>query len=178
MAATTATTATTANEHPLTVVYRDSGACLGYWRNVALLVWTDRLTLPRIEGAHRVMDALLERDGNGFVSLTLIPQLRVSNLSMDDDVRRRHDDLYTKTAGRTLANAIAVETPGFVAAFVRAIISGSLLLTRSTVPTRVFEARAHAAAWLVEQARHEVPALSAASVLEKIRALSLDIDAR
>jgi hypothetical protein len=166
------------NEPPLTVVYRDDGACLGHWRNVALFVWLNRITLPQIEGAHQVMDALLAKGDKSIFALSLIPVMRVSNLGMDDDVRRRHTELYQKVASRAVGNAVAVETPGFVAAFVRAVISSTLHLTRSPVPTRIFEARAHAAAWLVKQARVGDPAISASALLEKLGALASDIKAR
>lgn len=167
-----------ADRHELTVVYRDEGTRLGHWRNVALFVWLDRITLPRIEGAHRVMDALLARGGEELVALSLIPQMRVSNFAMEDVVRRRHDELYRKAAGRAVANAVALETPGFTAAFVRATIAGTLLITRSPVPTRIFEARAHAVAWLVERNRAQNPVISAGALLAQISALTSDIHMR
>jgi hypothetical protein len=162
----------------LTVVYRDDGARLGHWRNVAVFVWLNRITLPRIEGAHQVMDTLLARGDGSIFALSVIPVMRVSNLAMDDDVRRRHMELYQKVASRAVGNAVAVETPGFVAAFVRAVISSTLHLTRSPVPTRIFESRAHAAAWLVRQGRDGDPSISARTLLEKLGALTSDIKAR
>jgi hypothetical protein len=160
------------------VVYRDAGTRLGHWRNVALFVWLDRITLPRIEGAHRVIDALLARGGDEIVALSLIPDMRVTNFTMEDVVRRRHDELYKKVAGRAVANAVALETPGFTAAFVRATIAGTLLITRSPVPTRIFESRAHAVAWLVERSHPKNPEISSGAMTAKIRALTSDIHVR
>jgi len=166
------------NEPPLTVVYRDDGACLGHWRNVALFVWLNRITLPQIEGAHQVMDALLAGNQGPIGALSVIPDMRVSNLGMDDEVRRRHSQLYKKVASRAVGNAVAVETRGFVAAFVRAIISSTLHLTRSPVPTRIFEARMHAAEWLVKQLPQEDPPLRAGAILDQLSALASSLGAR
>lgn len=168
---------TEAGERDVTVVYRDDETRLGYWRSVAFMVFLGRITRPRIEGAHELMDALLARDG-AFVALSVIPKLSVSSLGMDEPVRRRHTELYQKVAGRVLANAIAVETPGFAAAFVRSIISGTLLLTRSPVPTRIFNARGPAASWLVDRIRQQDPTLKIAVLLEKLGTLTSDVRAR
>jgi hypothetical protein len=165
------------SEPPVTLVYRDEGASLGYFRNVALFIWYTRISLPHIEAAHNVMDALLAQS-DSIVALTLIPDMRVSNLGMDDEVRRRHTQLYQKVASRAVGNAIAVETPGFVAAFVRSVISTTLHLTRSPVPTRIFEARAHAAEWLVKQLPQANPPLRAGAILSQLSVLASSSGAR
>jgi hypothetical protein len=131
----------------LVLFFADEGARMARWRNVAVFVWLDRMTVPRLQGAHRLIDDLL-RQGPPIGALTLVPQLRLVNLTIDDEARRIHTELYQKVRSRVVANAISVENTGFVAAFVRSVVSTTLVFTRGAVPTQVFRDRAEAVSWL------------------------------
>ena len=131
----------------LVMFFADDGARMARWRNVAVFVWLDRMTVPRLQGAHRLIDDLLQQKPP-IGALTLVPQLRLVNLSIDDETRRLHTELYQKVRSRVVANAISVENTGFVAAFVRSVVSTTLVFTRGAVPTQVFRDRAQAVSWL------------------------------
>lgn len=128
-------------------IFRDPGARMARWRNVAIFVWLDRMTVPRLRGADALIDDLL-RQGPPLGALTLVPRLRLVNLAIDDEARRMHTELYQKVKSRVVANAISVENTGFVAAFVRSVVSTTLVFTRGAVPTQIFGERAQAVSWL------------------------------
>lgn len=133
-----------------TIKHRDDTAIVATHKNLLIAVFWDFATL---EHAHSVRDTcrqLVRDHDDGFATAVLITGERIMT-TFNAEVRRELTDLVKETENTGVGTAFVIMREGFIAATLRAILSGLFLVARSREPNRAFATRRAAAGWLEQQ---------------------------
>lgn len=116
-------------------------------RNVYITAWWGETTVARLRRVGEIGHELARKWPKGFVALALIHSKNAP--SLPPDVRAEAQKLSREPAENMRAIAQVIYGSGFVAAAVRSIATGMVLLQRSKKPTKIFGTLENAATWLV-----------------------------
>jgi hypothetical protein len=116
-------------------------------RNVYITAWWGETTVARLRRVGEIGHELARQLPKGFVALALIHSANAPNLPAD--VRAEAQKLSREPAENMRAIAQVIYGSGFVAAAVRSIATGMVLLQRTKKPTKIFGKLENAATWLV-----------------------------
>ncbi len=147
------------------VVERTDGFCVAGWSRVLLLVFRERSTAQGVERLHAVARTWAAARPQPVVLLTVVPPqpARPPDDAMRAALRRAVLDPSPRVAGV----GTLFEGSGFIAAFVRALMS-RLQRHSARVPMRVFRTAAEAADWASDLLRD--PGISGERLTAAIRA--------
>ena len=116
-------------------------------RNIYLTAWWGETTVARLRRVGEIGHELARQWPKGFVALALIHSKNAP--SLPPDVRAEAQKLSREPAANMRAIAQVIYGSGFVAAAVRSIATGMVLLSRSRKPTKIFGTLERASTWLV-----------------------------
>ncbi len=148
------------------VLERADEFCVAAWGRIMLLAFRRRSTAEGVQRLHALAGPWARGRPGGVVLLNVVPPqpLRPPDEAMRAALRRA---VLSPSPGISGVGTI-FEGSGFVAAFVRALMSG-LQRHSGRVPMRVFRTPAEAAGWAAGLLRE--PALSGERLAEAIRAV-------
>lgn len=124
------------------VLYADCG---GVW----VMILHHPPTAQDMRGARPALEAMTASHPSGFPTLTWV--LESAGFSMDADARAAATDVTKAFAHVNLAEATVVDGSGFLAAAVRAVLTGLQAMARTKCPKATFADPHEAAAWCVER---------------------------
>src|SRR5512142_905254 len=154
------------HEAPVEILERTEDFSIAGWGRVLLLVFRTRSTAQGIERLHALAPSWAAARSGGVVLLNVVPPqpARPPDEAMRAALRRAVED----GSPGVLGVGTIFEGSGFVAAFVRALMSG-LQRHSGRLPMRVFRGAPEAAGW----AAHVLDGgqISAAGLSEAIRAV-------
>jgi hypothetical protein len=104
----------------------------------------------------------------GFVALAVLPHVSLE-APLLKELRAEAERLMTTSPKELLAVAEVIEGSGFLAATVRSIATGLVLVTRPPFPTRIFAGVEPAAAWLAAWADRGERATAPRRLVEAMR---------
>jgi hypothetical protein len=119
---------------------------VGLWRNVLVVAIRALPEADQLHRIHEIQRDVAARFPRGFAALAILPVLSPRPLSKE---MREAAELVTGDAPpELLAVAEVIEGRGFVAAAIRSIATGLILVTRPRWPMRIFASVEPAAAWV------------------------------
>jgi hypothetical protein len=151
----------------LTILACDDHFALALWRNVFIVLWRRQPDAARTETMHDVFNKVAAQTPGG-VAVTVVIEAGVP--PPDPTTRARITEVMRANAAANRGIAYIIEETGFVAAAMRSVVTGTLLIVRPPYPARVFATVKKAAPWLLAQAgagEADIPALTTA--LESLR---------
>lgn len=117
----------------------------GTWRNVSLQFWRSTITNADLEASTSALMTLAKKHGSPVVSFSILGSDGMPRLGEEE--RKRAIDLVQKTASSVRIGVQVIEGTGFVAAFLRSVVSGINVFNKS--PTKVFATVEDAVRFLV-----------------------------
>lgn len=126
------------------ILERTEEFCIAGWGGVLLLVFRTRSTAQGVDRLHALTPSWAAARPGGVVLLNVVPPqpARPPDEAMRAALRRAVQDQSPEVMGV----GTIFEGSGFVAAFVRAVMSG--LQWHASMPMRVFRSSAEAAGWV------------------------------
>ena len=115
-------------------------------RNVYITAWWGETTAARLRRVGEIQNELARKWPKGFVGLALI---RSANATLSAEVRAEAEKLSTGASPNLKAIAQIIYGSGFVAAAIRSVATGMILLARSQRPSKIFGTLESGATWLV-----------------------------
>lgn len=136
---------------------------VGGWHNVLITVWRRTATVERLRKVAPCQRDFMRRYPGGFTLLSIVePEGR----DFSAESRAEAAKLGRETHAYIRGQAYVIEGRGFMAAAVRSIVSGTMLLTRFQAPQKVFDGVGEAGPWLVKLAQpHSAEPLAHAKLL-------------
>lgn len=132
------------------VLHDGGGWRVGLWNNLLLTAISTPPTAAHIEAVRRGQTRLHDHTG-AVGGLTLVVGLRLAPLDVSETMRAEIGKLMNVPNLRG-HSAIVIESEGFAAATVRALLGALILLSKPESPQRMFETRALAGGYLEEHA--------------------------
>jgi hypothetical protein len=133
----------------LTTIYADDAFVLAGWHNVVVSVWYGNGAIEHIEAVRQVHRDYQERFPAGYIFLAVLRPRRMQGpppkqiLELGSQVKRESD-------GHVLANTVVIEQGGVKGAFMRSVVTGVNMLSRTRVPITVFPTLDEAVAWMAD----------------------------
>lgn len=132
------------------VLHDEGGWRVGLWNNLLLTAISKPPGAASLEYVRQGQERLFAQKGR-VGGLTLVTGLRLGPLDLSPRMRDEIGKLMNVPNLRG-HSAIVIESEGFAAATVRAVLGAVILLARSDSPQRLFETRSDAARYLSEHA--------------------------
>jgi hypothetical protein len=139
----------------LEILHVHERSIIGVWNNVFVMIWRDLPSAERLRIAGALERKVAARFPDGFVVLAVLPTI---NLRLPSDVREEAERLSLDRPRELKAIAQVIEGKGFIAASVRSVAVGVVMLARpqkdgdgvqrERTPMRIFSGVEPASAWL------------------------------
>lgn len=136
----------------LRVVFEDEGLQIATWSRVFINRWRTVATLERllILGEHQ--HALIKATGDHRIAVLTALEDK-SGLMPNGPARKEAEAIARSTRDAVLLQAQVIEGDGFVAASIRALLTGVMLAIRAPFPNKVFKTVEEALPWVEEHLR-------------------------
>lgn len=130
-----------------TIVVREEALVVGAWRDLLVYHWLGPASAELHRRSNDVIARLAAARADGKIAiLTVVDAPRIT--LPDAAMRREIASAVTRLEGSKKAEALVVRTEGMVAAAVRSITAGAMLLRTTPSPTRVAATVQDACTWL------------------------------
>jgi hypothetical protein len=133
-------------------VVQESNAAIvvATWRQVVITRFSGSASMADIDAIRRVSASLARNHPEGIGHLNEVVMDGEGRANIDDDVRGALMRLLSDPAVRLRASSIVYPGAGFSAAFVRSLLGGLVLLSRSRATIRFHASLKEGATWLAE----------------------------
>jgi hypothetical protein len=112
------------------------------------VIWGRVVELGDIEALTEIQHEIVDRYGCCLVLSVIRAGLK---MTVDEEVRKASETNLRKFEQFTRGSAMVVEADGMRASFFRSIMTGITLVTRSSVPQKIFNNIGDAVLWLVDR---------------------------
>jgi hypothetical protein len=140
---------------------------IGLWQNVLVVAVRALPTKARLRRIGAVQEGVARRFPGGYAALALLPD--VPHVGFVGELREEAVRLTLSTPKELRAVAEVIEGKGFLAATVRSIATGLMLVARPAWSMRVFAGIEPAAAWLSSWVDREARPSAPRRLVEAIR---------
>jgi hypothetical protein len=155
------------------VVYDDEGLQIAIWSRVFISRWRKVATLERLAVVGEQQRALVQAMDDGRIAVLTV--LEDKSGAMPSGPARKEAEAVAKSVRDAVAlQAQVVEGDGFVAASIRALLSGISLAIRAPYPNKVFKTLDEALPWVEEQLRKAGYAQDAAGISAAVRSIGTE----
>lgn len=152
------------------VLYDDEGLQIAIWSRVFINRWRAVATLERLLVLGEQQRALVKATGDQRIAVLTV--LEDESGSMPSAPARKEAEAVAKSVrDAVIVQAQVVEGEGFVAASIRALLTGIALAIRAPYPNKVFKTVDEALPWVEEQLRKAGYADDAAGVAAAVRSV-------
>lgn len=152
------------------VVHDDEGLQIAIWSRVFINRWRTVATLERLLVLGEHQRALVQATGDKRIAVVTV--LEDKSGSMPSAPARKEAEAVAKSVREAvIVQAQVVEGDGFVAASIRALLTGIALAIRAPYPNKVFKTVDEALPWVEEQLRKAGYAEDAAGVAAAVQAV-------
>ena len=142
------------------ILVRRPALVIGSHENLFLCGWRGVGSLEDMQTLNRVhLEVAAKRPGGKVAEFSITSTAMVAPVSAD--IRREINRRATELAPTYVAGAMVILGDGFGASILRSVLSGALLLRRSTFPYRSFSSLDDASTWLAPFVRMDVAKLEA-----------------
>jgi hypothetical protein len=155
----------------LRVVFEDEGLQIATWSRVFINRWRTVATLERllILGEHQ--HALIASTGDRRIAVLTTLEDR-SGLMPNGPARKEAEAIARSTRDAVILQAQVLVGDGFVAASIRALLTGVMLAIRAPFPNRVFKTVDEALPWIEDTLRKAGHPQDAEGVATAVRGLT------
>ncbi len=153
------------------VVYEDDGLQIATWSRVFINRWRTVATVERLTILGKHQHALIDAMGDRRIAVLTTLEDK-SGLMPNAPARKEAEALARSTREAVILQAQVLEGDGFVAASIRALLTGVMLAIRAPFPNKVFKTVDEALPWVEEQLRKAKYADEAAGVVAAVRSVS------
>jgi hypothetical protein len=150
----------------LTILDTHGRNVVGLWENVFLSIWRESPTPDRLRRIAVLQDEVARRFPRGFVSLAMLPNLR---LTLTAETRAEAERVAARAPQSLNAIAIVTEGRGFLAAAVRSVATCVSMVLPGKRPLRIFGGQEPAVAWLATYLDRDVRATAPRLLMAAIR---------
>jgi hypothetical protein len=154
----------------LRVDYEDEACRVGVIGSIHASAWTMMPTAAHVERVQESFDRFLDRPDP--VGVLLIGLDTDRPLVTSDALRGKLIAIFKSGADREGPTAAVIEAKGFIAAFVRSLLTGIFLVARGRRHMRIFARRGEAVDWLKKELGPAAPLDLAAAVTALTRGLA------
>jgi hypothetical protein len=152
------------------VVYDDEGLQIATWSRVFVNRWRTVATLERLVVLGKHQRALVQAMDDRRIAVVTV--LEDKSGAMPSSPARKEAEAVAKSVREAvIVQAQVVEGDGFVAASIRALLTGISLAIRAPYPNKVFRTVDEALPWVEEQLRKAGYEQDAAGVAAAVRAV-------
>lgn len=152
------------------VIHDDEGLQIAVWSRVFINRWRTVATVERLVALGEHQRALVRATADKRIAVLTV--LEDESGAMPSGPARKEAEAVAKSVRDAVAlQAQVVEGDGFVAASIRALLSGISLAIRAPYPNKVFKRVDEALPWVEDQLRRAGYAQDAAGVAAAVRAL-------
>jgi hypothetical protein len=136
-----------------TIVIRDSGLVAASWRDLNVFHWRGRSSIDQLKACNEFNARAAAAQTDKKVAILTVVSAPEITLP-DAEMRRELEDGQVRLADSKKAETLVIETQGFVAAAVRGIVAGSMLLKKTRIPTRLAPSVHEACTWIAPLLMH------------------------
>jgi len=132
---------------------RDSGLVAASWRDLNVFHWRGKSSLAQLKACNELnLRAATAQADKKIAILTVVSAPEIT--FPDAEMRRELEEGQSRLAESKKAETVVIQTQGFVAAAVRGIVAGSMLLKRTPTPTRLAGSVHEACTWIAPMLAH------------------------
>lgn len=159
------------------VVFEDEGLQIAVWSRVFINRWRTVATVERLAVLGKHQHALIKATPDHRIAVVTV--LADKSGSMPNGPARKEAEAVAKSVRDAVAvQAQVIEGDGFVAASIRALLTGIGLAIRAPYPNRVFKSVDEALPWVEEQLRKAGYGQDAAGVSAAVRSVEAGAHSR
>jgi hypothetical protein len=133
------------------ITFEAEGCVMGYWHDIAIVVWATQATVPLIEEFARLAEQVTQRHPR----VSTVQLLATGSTIPTPDARAALNDLIARYADRAVGCAAIMEGSGFWASMMRSFLTGLQLFQRDGWKTKFCATSREAAQWLADLHAHQ-----------------------